>query len=521
MSREEPPKLPTSHRTSHRGVLLGVDIGATSIKAGAFSESGVELVVAHRANSPIPQKGQPGGVIWDIARIRRKAFDALREVVRRLDGVEPLALGVTGFGADGAPFSRGGRHRYPAISWHDTRSEGQATRIETALTPSVIYGTTGYHISPMATLCKWAWLHENRPDVLDNAVWLMIPDMMCYWLTGEMRTDPTNASTAVAYDLAHGCWSDPMLKAAGVTTDLFAPFIRPGEVLGQIRPAIADDLGLPRGLPVAMAGHDVEVAAMAVSGGASGCRYLDLVGTWETLLAHTKTFSPDEALFRRGIDWAPYVDDNAYVSFSNMPAGSVLNWIRAIAFPQANWDTLVREAEKAGLGAGGVKFFPALVAGMGPYGLQKLPGAIIGIRTVTSSGEIARAAIEGLCLQVRDQLRPLEGLIGEPCTVLRVVGGGHRNDLWLRIKANVLGCPVEIVDISETTLLGAALLAGIGVGRFGSISDAQSAVSLGLRTIEPDMSIHPEYLALAESYEKVPRALETLVLPSDLNRGGS
>jgi L-fuculokinase len=495
---------------SNQKVLLGVDIGATSIKAGAFTEQGRELVVVHRPNAPIAQPDFAGGIIWNLARMRRQAFDALREVVSRLDGAEPISIGVTAFGADGAPMSPAGKQLYPAISWHEPRAKPQCARIIDELTPATIYRITGYHLAPMATVCKWAWLQENRPDVLEGATWLMIPDQMVYWLTGEMRTDPMNASCEVAIDLRTGGWAEEMIRAARINQSLLAPLTRPGEVAGRVRPEIADSLGLPRGLPVAIGGHDVEVGAMAVGTGRPGHRYLDVAGTWEILLAHTTEFCPENVLYERGIDWAPYVNEGEFLAFSNMPAGSVLNWVRSVAFQRASWETVAREAEQAGVGANGIRFFPSLIEGMGPYGLQNLPGSLIGIRTLTKRGELIRSAIEALCIQVGNQLKLLEEMTGQPCEVLRVVGGGHKNDLWLQTKANVLGRPVEIVDISEATLLGAALLGGVGAGFYPSIPEAQDAVRFNIQTIEPDMPCHDEYLSIVESYNRIPSALAPL-----------
>ena len=104
-----------SNEQSPRKVLIGVDIGATSIKVGAFSEHGRELVVVHRPNAPVPQPDFPGGIIWNLARMRRQAFDALREVVSQLDGAEPVGIGVTAFGADGELVHEGGVTRLPGL----------------------------------------------------------------------------------------------------------------------------------------------------------------------------------------------------------------------------------------------------------------------------------------------------------------------------------------------------------------------------------------------------------------------
>ena len=228
---------------SPRKVLIGVDIGATSIKVGAFSEHGRELIVVHRPNAPAPQRDFPGGIIWNLARMRRQAFDALREVVSHLDGAEPVGIGVTAFGADGAPMSSSGKQLYPAISWHEQRAKPQCARIIEELTPATIYSITGYHLAPMATVCKWAWLRENRPDVLEGATWLMIPDQMVYWLTGEMLTDPMSASCEVAIDLRTGGWAEDMIRSGRDRSEPARTVRPPGPCRGS---GSAGDRGCPR-----------------------------------------------------------------------------------------------------------------------------------------------------------------------------------------------------------------------------------------------------------------------------------
>jgi sugar (pentulose or hexulose) kinase len=115
-----------------------------------------------------------------------------------------------------------------------------------------------------------------------------------------------------------------------------------------------------------------------------------------------------------------------------------------------------------------------------------------------------------LSIQVANQISLLEDLTGQRCDSLRVVGGGHRNDLWLRTKANVLGRPVETVDVSEAVLLGAALLGGVAAAHFASTREAQAAVSFGVHAIDPDLDLHAQYLSISESYSKIPEALQSL-----------
>lgn len=483
-------------------MLVGIDIGATSIKAGAYDDRGACLARATRANLPVPQEDGVGWLTWDAPRIWRDVAEAVREVVTAAPSGDPVrGVAVTGFGADGAPFSVAkGEQRYPVISWHDTRAEEQAREIEALVGARRIYEITGYHVYPINTLNRWRWLLKHAPETLDGARWLMVPDIVVFRLCGEMRTDPTLASTTMAYDLAANAWSRDLLDAAGVPTALLAPLAEPGETVGHVTAAASRATGLPVGTPVVAAGHDCEVGAFAAFAGLPAGTLIDITGTWEMLLVELGRFQPQDALFEHGIDWERSLRPGGYLCQSLMPAGSVLSWLRDRLFGDDDepWDALVDEAAAVGVGAGGVMLLPAFVAGMGPFSGQGVSGAVLGLRTTTTRGQLARAGFEALCLQLRGQVELLERASGARCEALRVIGGAQRNDLWLQLKADVTGRRVEALGIDEPTLLGAALIAGVGGGVFSSLDDAQRAVDLAVRSFEPDPHRQSRYADLYE-----------------------
>lgn len=204
------------------------------------------------------------------------------------------------------------------------------------------------------------------------------------------------------------------------------------------------------------------------------------------LLVELSRFQPQDALFNGGIDWERSLRPGRYLCQSLMPAGSVLSWLRDSLFGEGGgepWDALVAEAAVAGVGAGGVMLLPAFVAGMGPFSGRGASGAALGLRTTTTRGQLARAGFEGLCFQLRGQVELLEHAAGARCEALRVIGGAQRNDFWLQLKADVTGLRVEALGNDEPTLLGAALIAGVGGGVFSSLDDAQRAVSPPLRSL--------------------------------------
>ena len=492
-------------------MLVGVDIGATSIKVGVFDDAGKPVAVATRSNRPHPQEpgGSRGSMIWDAEEIWRQVSDAMREVTAGLPSGDILrAVAVSGFGADGAPFSRAGhRQLYPIISWHDDRAAVQARRIERDLGADHIYEVTGYHAYPINTLNRWAWLAEHAPYALEAATWLMVPDIVAFRLCGEMRTDPTSASTTMAFDLRADDWAPDLLAAAGVSNELPASLAQPGEPIGRVTAVAAEQTGLPVGTLVVVGGHDCEVGALVAAAGMPDDAFVDITGTWEMLLVQLDAFTPDRGQYDRGIDWERHAIGGSYLCESLMPAGSILNWLRDLLYDGASgegWDALVRDAAAVAPGAGGVAMVPSFVPGMGPYGRIAHSAVVLGLRTTTSRAQLARAAFEALCYQLRHQLEVLESIAGRSCATLRVLGGAQRNDFWLQLKADVTQRRVEAVSVDEATLHGAALLAGVGAGVFGSIAEAQGAIELPVRSFEPNSGALDRY---AELYESVFRRL--------------
>jgi len=469
-----------------RQALIGIDVGATSIKVGAFDETGELLALAVRANRPVAQDAARGWFVWDSATLWTQVAEALREVCRA--GLEPLAVAVTGFGADGAPFARDGSQRYPVISWHDARAEEDLEAIRELVGERRLYDLTGYHGYPINTLCRWRWLQRHEPDALRGAIWLMVPDIVAFRLCGEQRSDPTEASTTMALDLGAGQWAEELLEAVGVAAELLPPLTPPGSVLGTVTAAAADETGLPAGTPVVAAGHDAEVGAFA-AGHLPADTALDVSGTWEILMLRHDGFEPSEAFFEHGIDWEVDALPGRFLCLALMPSGSIANWLRDLAYAsEPDWSVLVREAQSAPLGANGVTVVPAFVRGMGPYANRAQGGSLEGLQTTTSRADLARGLFEGLCFQARAQLRVLERLHGQPIARLRVTGGAQRNPFWLQLKADTTGCACEAVAHEELTLLGAALLAGLGAGVSASMEEAlrASASARPPRIIEPD-----------------------------------
>ncbi|MHB9028848.1 MAG: FGGY-family carbohydrate kinase [Candidatus Latescibacterota bacterium] len=486
--------------------LMGIDLGATGIKAAVFSLDGKLIASASRRNGPVPEPGgELGWLTWDAEDIWNKVCECTREVIGHLASPSQVGgVSVSGFGVDGVPVDRGGKLLHPLSSWHDTRNLAETAWLMQQIPPYEFYMITGFHNYNMQTVNRLRWLAVHRPEVLEKTHrYLMTQDFLVNRLSGEFTTEITMASTTSLLDIDEDRWSDRIFDTIGVDKRIFPEISQPGKRLGSVTRTAAEQSGIPEGVPVATGGHDCEIGALG-AGVDDPHTFIDITGTWEMIIATLVRFTPNRALFDAGIDWERHCLPGKYLCQSLMIAGGVVEWIAANFYrdiPQESlYATMIDEAQAYRPGAGGVTVLPSWNRGSGPFQAYSSLGTILGLTTTATRGQIVRAVFEATCFQLARQIGVIEENTGASCQRLRALGGVQKNEFWLRMKADVTGLPVEVTSNPEVTLLGAAILSGIGAGIYRDAQDALSRMDFPLTTYEPDMNRHGEY---GERYEKV------------------
>jgi len=480
-------------------VLMGIDLGATGIKAGAFALDGSLVASASRRNGPVPQPGgEEGWLTWDADGIWNRVCECTREVIGRLASPEQVkGVSVSGFGVDGAAVDENGGLLYPLSSWHDTRNLAETEWLLEQIPPYELYEITGFHNYNMQTVNRLRWLAVHEPEVLKKAHrYLMTQDFLVNRLSGEFTTEITMASTTTLLDIDEGRWSDRIFDIIGVDKAVFPRISQSGMKIGEVTKEAAVKTGLPAGTPVATGGHDCEIGALG-AGVTDPETFVDITGTWEMIIANLPAFTPNRELFEAGIDWERHCLPGRYLCQSLMIAGGVVEWVGKQFFTGVPDDrlyqTMIDEAGNYGPGSGGIAVLPSFIRGAGPFQAFDSLGTIVGITTTTTRGQIIRAVFEAACYQLARQITVIETNTGASCKRLRTLGGVQKNEFWLQMKADVTGLPVEVTENPEVTLLGAAILAGMGAGVWRDAEDALSGMRFPMTVYEPDMSRHGDY----------------------------
>jgi xylulokinase len=462
-------------------VLLGVDVGTGGARAVAVTDEG-ELVADASASYELltPRPGwteQRPEDWWEGTR------RVLAEVARATAGEEISGLGLTGQ-MHGSVFLDGGDAVVrPALLWNDQRTGRQCEAITERVGAERLVQAAGNPALTGFQAPKILWLAEEEPEHYARVATVLLPkDYVRLLLTGERATDASDASGTLLLDVRARDWSDEILGALEIPRE-WLPRVHEGtEATGTLRDAVADELGLPRGLPVAAGGGDNAAAAVGVGVVREG-RLSSSVGTSGVVFAHRDAFTPDPS--GRVHAFCHALPGAFHLMAVTLSAGGSLGWWRERFGAGEDFEALVAGAAAVEPGAEGLLFLPYLTGERTPHLDPAARGGFLGLTVRHGRAHLTRAVMEGVAFSMRDGLEIMRAL-GTPDDDVRAVGGGARSELWLRLQADVYGRPIRRTAIDEGPAYGAALLGGVAAGVYASAEEAGTRVRLREEVVEPD-----------------------------------
>jgi glycerol kinase len=449
-----------------RDHLLVIDQGTTSTRALVYDS---ELRTVGQGQAEVlPTYPRSGWVEHDpralVDSIGPQVTRALDEAAISADRI--AAIGLTNQRETTIVWDRAtGQATAPALVWQDRRTAEVCEQLKNR--QSWVAERTGLVIDPYFSATKIAWILDHIPDARSRAdrgelAAGTVDSYLMWHMTGGTRfvTDATNASRTLLMNLANIAWDEELCGLFGV----------PRRILAEIRPS-AGEFGrtqgldyLPDGLPITGVGGDQQASLIGqgcLEAGQAKCTY----GTGAFLLAHTGgrivpshngivttlAAMPDSQAPRYALEGSVFV------------AGAAVQWFRdGLKAIGASYE--INPLSLAADPAMDVIFVPALTGLGAPYWCPSARGTIFGLTRATSIADLARATLEGVAFQVADLIEAMNQDLGYPLEEIRVDGGMARSDLFLQFQSDLLGIPIHRSPQSESTALGAAVLAGLGIG---------------------------------------------------------
>ena len=502
--------------------LLGIDLGSTSLKAVVYDLEGNAVSQGSRPTerfNPYPE--HPDWAIWKPEQIWGGIAESITEAAGRIDNTGDIkGVAVTGMGMDGVPMDKDGRWLYPFISWHCPRTEPQHQWWLDNIGAEKQFLLGGNQVWVFNTALRLLWMRENEPQILDKThKWLLIEDFVNFMLCGEYATDYSMASTTLLFDQRKQTWSQELLELSGIDRRLLCDPAPSGTVLGQVHRKAAEATGLAEGTPVVLGGHDYLCGALPTGAFRPGV-VLDVTGTWEVVVAALEKPVLKSEVQQAGIIIDSHVARGAWAAMGAAVAGDMVEWFRReYGFEEEQkaqnagvdvWDYLMRAAGESPPGANGVMFLPHMSGSHCPVVDAQSMGAFAGLRNIVSKGDMLRAVIEGLDYQFLQMVNCFESGLGVKPERIVAVGGATNNPFWMQNKADVVDRPIEVPEVSEAATLGAAILAGIGVGLYRDEQDAFDKVYKPGRVYQPDSELTAKYAESFKVFEQVYPALKEL-----------
>ncbi|WP_314147209.1 rhamnulokinase family protein [uncultured Leifsonia sp.] len=453
-------------RGGRSGAVAAVDLGATSgrVMHARVGADTLELTEAARfANTPVRVwEGDRSALHWDVTGLYASVLSGLGTVAR--DEPELASIGVDSWAVDYGLLGSGRLLGEP-YHYRDERTAKGVELVHAAVDHAELYREGGLQFLPFNSLYQLA-VDAERGALSTADRFLLIPDLIAYWLTGEQNAERTNASTTGLL-AADGSWNDALIRRLGLPRDRFAPLVDAGTQTGRLLPALAADLPFAGAGPAvtAVGSHDTASAVVAVPMDASRAAYISC-GTW--------------GLVGVELEHRVLTDDSRAANFTN--EGGVDGRVRYLHNVMGLWllSESLREWQRRGLPVTLESLLGEAAALPRPTDLfdaddprflapGDMPGRIAGWfaehgrRGPASPAGTVRVIIESLAQAFADTVRRAAELSGVPVDTIHIVGGGARNALLCQATADRFGLPVLAGPV-EATALGNALVQARAVG---------------------------------------------------------
>jgi glycerol kinase len=477
-------------------MILAIDQGTTGTTCLVFDGEGR---IAGRAYSEFRQHfPQPGwvehdaGEIWDVTR--RVASEAIDDA--GISGADLAGIGITNQRETIVAWDpRTGEPVHHALVWQDRRTAARCEELRELGHTDLVRELTGLVIDPYFSGTKIEWLLRNVPEA-EGAAFGTIDSWLLFKLTGRHVSDYSNASRTMLFNIHELGWDPELCELLGVDPDRLPEPVPSSEVYGTTAEFGGE-------VPVAGIAGDQQAALFGQACHEHGTAK-NTYGTGSFVLLNTGTSVPDPGPgLLATVAWGLGEETDYALEASVFVTGAAVQWLRD------GLGVIAEAAETEGLAASldsndDVYFVPALTGLGSPHWDPYARGTIVGLTRGNGRAHLARAALEAIAYQTVDAVRAQEAASGERLGELKADGGASVNRWLMQFQADVLGTPVIVPEVSETTALGAAYLAGIATGLW-------SAAEVGemwreAERYEPEMSADERESLLARWHEALVRS---------------
>ncbi|NME84313.1 xylulokinase [Clostridium sp. SM-530-WT-3G] len=476
-------------------LYIGIDLGTSAVKLLLMDENGIiKNVVSKEYPLYFPQNG------WSEQNPEdwyNQSIEGIKELIKPFNKENIAGISFGGQMHGLVLLDKNDEVIRPAILWNDGRTDKETKYLNNVVGKKALSDYTANIAFAGFTAPKILWVRQNEPNNFNKIGKIMLPkDYLAYKLSNVFCTDVSDASGTLLFDVKNKCWSKEMLDICGINESQVPHIFESFDVVGNITPQIAKELGLNEDVKIIAGAGDNAAAAIGTGTVGHGTCNIS-IGTSGTIFISTEKFGVDENNSLHSFDHA---DGNYHLMGCMLSAGSCNKWWMEEILKTKEYNEELSNIRN--LGENKVFFLPYLMGERSPHNNPNARGCFIGMSMDTTRKDMSQAVLEGVAFGLRDSFEVAKSL-GIKIESTKICGGGARSDLWVKIIANVLNINVEKISIEEGPALGAAMLAAVGCKEFKTVKDAVDKIVKVVEIVKPDPDLVSKYDIAYSKFKKI------------------
>ena len=480
-------------------LYIGVDLGTSAVKLLLMDEKGrIHNIVSKEYPLSFPH---PGWSEQNPKDWKEQSLAGIKELIADADKSQIAGISFGGQMHGLVVLDENDEVIRPAILWNDGRTTKETDYLNEVIGKDKLSKYTANIAFAGFTAPKILWMKEQEPENFAKINKIMLPkDYLAYVLSGVHCTEYSDASGMLLLDVEHKCWSKEMLEICNVKEEQLPTLYESYEVVGNVKPEIAEELGIPASVKVIAGAGDNAAAAVGTGTVGEGRCNISL-GTSGTIFISSKKFGVDEHNALHSFDHA---DGYYHLMGCMLSAASCNKWWMDEILKTKEYAKEQEQIHK--LGENNVFYLPYLMGERSPHNDPKARATFIGMTMDTTREDMTQAVLEGVAFGLRDSLEVARSL-GIQIERTKICGGGAKSPLWKKIVANVMNLKVDVIESEEGPGYGGAILAAVGCKEFASVEEATEKLVKIVDTVEPDAELVAKY---EERYQKFRQIYPTL-----------
>lgn len=476
-------------------LYIGVDLGTSAVKLLLMDENGnIHKIVSREYPLYFPHPG------WSEQKPEdwfAQSMEGIRELTAECDKSQVRGISFGGQMHGLVVLDEADHVLRPAILWNDGRTEEETDYLNQVIGKETLSKYTANIAFAGFTAPKILWMKNHEPELYEKIAKIMLPkDYLAYKLSGTFCTEYSDASGMLLLDVQNKCWSKEMLDICGIREEQLPKLYESYEVVGNLKPEIAEELGLGTDVKVIAGAGDNAAAAVGTGTVGDGQCNISL-GTSGTIFISSKTFGVDQY---NALHSFAHADGNYHLMGCMLSAASCNKWWNEEILKTKDYS-----AEQVGitkLGENHVYFLPYLMGERSPHNNPDARAMFIGMSMDTTREEMTQAVLEGVAFGLRDSLEVARSLGISPERT-KICGGGAKSSLWRQIIANVMNLKVDVLENEEGPALGGAMLAAVGCGEYPDVETAAAKIVKVVDTVTPEPELTRKYEERYRYFRKI------------------